>query len=241
MFNKIISFSSNKKYLSLKENYPEHVKLNIPEWFKKLEHSPDAITIKGCMPFLETLTTGYLLRLPQDFHLKHNCINNNDLRESSMNTASIPISEVNLNDNFNKKAHPTQQLKGSPLIKKNLNFEFNKILNPWKIKTPPGYSCLFVPPLNNSDDRFSIIPGIVHTDKYKLEINFPFCVNGDKYPVLNTILKNGTPYVQVIPFKRESWKMEIKENKGRELIEFKFFLKMFRNYQFNIWEKITWK
>ena len=28
-------------------------------------------------------------------------------------------------------------------------------------------------------------------------------VNGDKYPSLDTTLKKGTPYVQIIPFKEK--------------------------------------
>ena len=63
--------------------------------------------------------------------------------------------------------------------------------------------------MNNTDDRFSIIPGIVDTDSFSLEINFPIVLNGDKYPVIKTTIKKGTPYVQVIPFKREKWKMKI--------------------------------
>lgn len=76
---------------------------------------------------------------------------------------------------------------------KNKNLPFHKIKNPWTIITPPGYSCLFVSPLNNSDDRFTILPGIVDTDKYTLEVNFPFVVNGDKYPTLKTLLKKVLP------------------------------------------------
>ena len=96
------------------------------------------------------------------------------------------------------------------MIEKNKNLAFHKILNPWIITTPPGYSTLFVPPLNNSDDRFSIIAGIVDTDTFKNEINFPIVINGDKYEILDTIIERGTPYVQCIPFKRDAWKMEIK-------------------------------
>jgi hypothetical protein len=104
--------------------------------------------------------------------------------------------------------HPIQ-LEGSPYVEKNKNLPFYKIINPWIIKTPPGYSCLFVPPLNNTDDRFSIIPAIVDTDTFPNEINFPIVINGDKYPTLDTVLKKGTPYVQVIPFKRDKWKMKL--------------------------------
>ena len=63
------------------------------------------------------------------------------------------------------------------VVEKNKNLPFHKILNPWIITTPPGYSTLFVPPLNNSDDRFSIIAGIVDTDTFKNEINFPIVIH----------------------------------------------------------------
>ena len=55
--------------------------------------------------------------------------------------------------------------------------------------------------MNNADDRFSIIPGIVDTDTFNQEVNFPFVINGDKYSSLDTIIKKGTPCVQIIPFK----------------------------------------
>jgi len=113
-------------------------------------------------------------------------------------------------------------------------------MNPWVIKTPPGYSCLFVSPLNNTDDRFSIISGIVETDTYEGEINFPIVFNGDKYPVLNTTLLKGTPYVQVIPFKRDNWVMETKENKHKKSFDLKFFLYYFKYYKDKVWKKRSW-
>jgi hypothetical protein len=100
-------------------------------------------------------------------------------------------------------------LKGCPYINTNKNLPFIKIINPWKITTPLVILVYFYHLLNNTDDRFFIIPGIVHTDKFPSEINFPIVINGDKYPTLQTVIERGTPYVQVIPFKRESWKMEV--------------------------------
>jgi hypothetical protein len=67
------------------------------------------------------------------------------------------------------------------------------------------------------DDRFSIMPGIVDTDTFPNEINFPIVINGDKYPVLETIIEKGTPYVQIIPFKRDSWKMKFKSRTQKEI------------------------
>jgi len=116
-------------------------------------------------------------------------------------------------------------------------------LSPWTIKTPSGYSCLFLPPLNNADDRFSIIPGIVDTDIYPGEINFPIIVNGDKYPILETIIKMGTPFVQIIPFKREPWKMKIDNLDEKKLnkFKFKFGSSIYQTYKNLYWNKKSWK
>lgn len=251
MFNKEIEFSSHEDYFSLKENYPIPIKLNIPEWYKKLEHEIGRLTVKGCMPFLDSLTSGYLLKMPQDFYIRHNVDNKNEKGENfkdSFQTYGLHncISLLNaksINLNSGVDVHPIKQLEGSPSIEKNKNLPFYKILNPWKIKTPKGYSCLFVPPLNNSDDRFSIIPGIVDTDTFPNEINFPIIINGDKYPVLESIIKKGTPYVQVIPFKRDSWKMIIKPRKQKEIQNSRLFygLKLINIYKDRYWNKKSWK
>jgi len=251
MFDKEIEFSAHEDYFTLKEDYPIPAKLNIPEWYKKLEHTILNKTVKGCMPFLDTLTSGYILKMPQDFHVRHNVDSkDNEGKEikDSFQTFGLhdqlnSITAKNLNLNSGIDVHPTKQLTGFPLIKKNKNLPFYKILNPWKIKTPKGYSCLFVPPLNNSDDRFSIIPGIVDTDTFPNEINFPISINGDKYPVLETTIQKGTPYVQIIPFKRESWKMKLKQREQKEIQNSRLFygLKLLNIYKDKYWNKKSWK
>jgi hypothetical protein len=251
MFHKEIEFSAHEDYFALKEDSPIPVKLNMPEWYKKLEHSVTNITIKGCMPFLDTLTSGYLLKMPQDFNVRHNVDNENERKEKfkdSFQTFGLHSMHqflnskfINLNSGFD--THSLKQVEGSPLIEKNKNLPFYKILNPWKIKTPKGYSCLFVPPLNNADDRFSIIPGIVDTDTFPNEINFPIVINGDKYPILETLIKKGTPYVQIIPFKRDSWKMTLKSRKQKEIQNDRVFygLKLLNIYKNKYWNKKSWK
>jgi hypothetical protein len=251
MFEKVIEFSSHENYFELKEDYPTPIKLNIPEWYKKLEHSALDRTIKGCMPFLDTLTTGYLLKMPQDLYLRHNVISKNDKGEEFRDSfqtyglydlfSVLQAKQLNLNSGID--VHPIKQLEGSPFIEKNKNLPFYKIMNPWKIKTPKGYSCLFISPLNNSDDRFSIISGIVDTDTFPNEINFPIVVNGDKYPILETLIKKGTPYVQVIPFKRENWKMKITPRKQLEIQNSRLFygMKLLNTYKEKYWNKKSWK
>ena len=100
-----------------------------------------------------------------------------------------------------------------------------------------------MPPLNNSDDRFSIIPAIVDTDTFSNEINFPIVINGDKYPILETLIKKGTPYVQIIPFKRDSWKMTVKPRIQKEIQSSRLFygLKTLNIYKEKYWNKKSWK
>jgi hypothetical protein len=251
MFEKVIEFSSHENYFALKEDYPIPVKLNIPGWYKKLEHTILNKTVKGCMPFLDSLTAGYLLKMPQDFNLRHNVDNKNEKGEivkDSFQTyglceESLLLNAKKINLNSGIDIHSLKQLEGSPFIEKNKNLPFYKIINPWKIKTPKGYSCLFVPPLNNSDDRFSVIPAIVDTDTFTNEINFPIIINGDKYPVLETTIEKGTPYVQIIPFKRDSWKMSLKPRKQEEVQNSRLFygLKLINIYKDKYWNKKSWK
>ena len=253
----IIEFSTKKDYLLAEEDKPIPTKLNIPEWFKKLKHTKDYGTIKGCMPFMETLTTGYLLKLPQDINIRYNIeVINNETKEKKFDTFidyplqgnfevfNSKVSEkINLNYGFPSEKHSPEQLEGSPLLNKHKNFLLPKIMNPWIIKTPPGYSCLFIPPLNNADDRFSIISGIVETDVYNTHINFPYVINGDKYKTLDTILNKGIPYVQIIPFKKESWKMKItsEDDQKKFNTHLKINTRVLRAYRDIFWRKIKWE
>ena len=251
MFDKEIEFSAHEDYFALKEDYPIPTKLNIPEWYKKLEHTILNKTVKGCMPFLDSLTAGYLLKMPQDFYIRHNVDSKNEKGEEFKDSFQtfglndmgplLKAKHVNLNSEID--VHSVKQLEGSPFIDKNKNLPFYKIINPWRIKTPKGYSCLFVPPLNNTDDRFSIIPAIVDTDTFPTEINFPIVVNGYKYPILETLIKKGTPYVQIIPFKRDYWKMSTKSKKQKEIQNSRIFygLKLLNIYKDKYWNKKSWK
>ena len=195
MFSRKIKFSCHEDYFDQKEDYPIPAVINIPEWYKKLEHSMEKMTVKGCMPFLDTLKIGYILKVPQDILIKHS------------------------------------------------DQPFHKILNPWNITTPAGYSCLFVPPLNNADDRFSILPGIVDTDQFNNPINFPIVLNGDKYPSQELFIKKGTPYVQIIPFKRDNWKMELVPVPEKQIKKNKLFydLTLFNKYKNKFWKRKTCK
>ena len=251
MKDNIIEFLYPKKAKEfLEEIFPVRAVQNIPDWFKNIkEHNHKKRTIKGCVPFLDAFTAGYILKMPSDFYINHN-YTNKDKKDTAW---SFPIKhgdilkELKLNINNNDAVwHDIEQLGGTkggcPFVEKNKKLPFYKIQYPFRIKTPPGYSCLFIPPLNNKDDRFEIFSGIVDTDTYYNYVNFPILLNGDKYPVLETIIERGTPFAQIIPFKRESWKMSIKEdNLTRAQAELSVMGRFIHSYKKLFWNKKSWK
>jgi len=68
---------------------------------------------------------------------------------------------------------------------------------------------LFVQPFHR-ESVFTILPGIVDTDKYSPPINFPFVLNDINFTGL---IPAGTPIAQVIPFKRDSWNLKFGKEK----------------------------
>ena len=94
--------------------------------------------------------------------------------------------------------------------------------------------------MNRIEPRFDIIPGVVETDTYITLINFPFILTKrDK----QFLIKKGEPMVQVIPFKRESWKMwsgfykEHEHGKTAKKLDSKFF----DRYKNMFWKKKSYK
>jgi hypothetical protein len=80
--------------------------------------------------------------------------------------------------------------------------------SPWTIKTPKGYSVMVLNPLHRENSVFRIFEGIVDTDNHPSPLNFPFTL---LEPNFEGLIPAGTPFAQIIPFKRDSWKMKIEE------------------------------
>lgn len=176
----------------------------IPNWYKNMssyvngEKKPSgkgdsSATIKRCMPVFDALTAGYILHTPTDVYVS---------QKNGQPWYEWPSWEV-------LEFHPIEQAPSHP-NNTGHKLGYPKWINPWAIKTPKGYSCLFVPPVHR-ESTFRILEGIVDTDTYYAQVNFPFVLNNPKFQGL---IPAGTPMVQVIPFKRESWSMEFGDEKS---------------------------
>ena len=189
--DKIIQFTATQEdYVNIWP-HPKPANHFISDDYKKLERHRDNDlhhpTVKSCIPFLDAMTAGYIISFDQDY-----------IVDSIKDDFSIIAA--------NKEPAPSDAFHSHDQLPKSLKqgkTNAGKWINKWLIKTPPGYSCLFIQPLNRHEKRFQLISGVVDTDTYINVINFPFYWHiWDS----QTLMKKGEPMVQVIPFRRESWK-----------------------------------
>ncbi len=169
----------------------------IPDWYKNMESyiGGDKVpngdggtkaTIKRCMPVFDAINLGYMIVLPADVYVS--------IKDDQQYFEWSALDLVQF--------HPIIQAPTHPLKKPHA---YPKWINHWSIKTPKGYSTLFVHPMHQ-DLPFTILPGVVDTDEYFATVNFPFVIND---PEFQGIIPKGTPIAQVIPFKRDPWEMKI--------------------------------
>ena len=76
---------------------------------------------------------------------------------------------------------------------------FPKLVNPWKIETAPGWSCLMLPAYWEPNNNYSIMAAVVHTDFYHTA-NVVLNITSEK----EFTIKYGTPLLHIIPFERKT-------------------------------------
>jgi hypothetical protein len=167
----------------------------VPPWLKKMPaEAPGASppgapvsTVKKCAPFLDAITCGYVVPIVCDVHFFMRDATHLEYQQAG------PVIQT----------HDSAQYQGSPFADRILV----KFVSPWIVKTPPGYSTLFLPLLNQFTIPFQILAGLVDTDTYYGIVNFPSICT--MFPGQKFDLPAGTPIVQAIPIKREAWHSKI--------------------------------
>jgi hypothetical protein len=145
------------------------------------------------------MTAGYIIPFPYDIAVK--CIIDQESGEPIVGvhtgvTNLGPMDPIGFHSKIQTSEHPYWKEKWAPQ-------KAYKFMNPWIIKTPPGVSCMFVHPQHQGINKWEILSGVVDTDSYQTNVLFPCLLKvqpGDEF-----IIEAGSPMVQVIPFKRETW------------------------------------
>lgn len=202
---KKIYFGRTYEYI----DYPVPASTKIPDWYKqapRLIHGDRPMVsnkerdsnlgIKYCIPFLDTLTTGYVALLWQDLVVVRGVngpsfewANEPDIVDgrNGLGFETLPIPE-----GHGEKQFIWQQ--------------------PFSVKVPPGYSVLYTHPLNRYDLPFITLSGIHDSDSVLPPGNFPFYLKED----FEGVIPAGTPLFQIIPFKRDNWVAIGSEKVSRE-------------------------
>ena len=218
---------------------PLSAKKVVPKWYKTLipfmEGRVNQPTTKKCIPFLDALSMGYVIKTDFDILLSK------DQKDCkwTMSAKMHPLAsaEINKKDiHVGVIEHIAGQYPPEGFQDDEIHLVL-KFLNPWIINTPPGYSCLCINPCNHLRPDFRILEGVVDTDEYKLPIAFPFIPK--KFEGEQKIIKKDSPIAMIIPFKRESWKATYKEIEPKEVggDRINFFKRIVDNYKKNVWHR----
>jgi Family of unknown function (DUF6065) len=168
----------------------------LPAWFRQLPGvdksqvtaTNNGLTVKRCLPFVDAMSAGWIIPLAAPVRL--------EISEGGQTVTAGWEFDRELVSN-----HGAFQIAGSP-YEPHPPMKFH---NYWTIRTPKGWSCLFLPPINRPNGVVEVLSGLVDTDNYTSLINFPFVAIA---PDGVHTLKKGTPLVQVIPFRRADVALE---------------------------------
>lgn len=206
----VIEFLCDARYIDVAPP-PFPAGQGMPEWYKRIppfdksardSNGRKAMSAKKCIPMIDAMTLGFIIPLALDQHIT----SNHDCSKITVGPTSTEFDKV-------IEFHAVGQVGGKGSIFKTDPIKF---INPWVIKTAPGWSTLFTPCLNHLEDRFVCLSGMVDTDKYPKQVNFPgvwLKPNYDDY------LPAGTPLITVIPIRRADivTKFNVRELSSKEI------------------------
>jgi hypothetical protein len=207
MDTKKIRFVANQPWLNKDSaSRPGPIIKTLPDWYSRAEwfvqnpatgkpaEAPDGggkmPTWKACPAVLDILGTGYTYKTPCDIEFNEDAAGNIQARVLDSQ-----------HRNFLQDREPMPQFF-HPRGYHQKHFAW---WADWAVELPDGYSALYTHPLNRFELPFLTTSGIVDNDKVHLPGTMPFFL----LKGVRGILPAGTPYAQIIPFKREHWESEV--------------------------------
>jgi hypothetical protein len=165
-------------------------------------------TWKACPAIMDAFSTGYVLKTPCDI--------------TFFKTASGSI-DVKVEDPKHKDFCTKRSAMPQFEHPKGYYTDHFAWYSEWGLELPEGYSALFMTPMNRFDLPFLNTTGVVDSDNVHLLGTFPFFITKD----WEGIIPAGTPYMQILPFKREDWSHKVEFLQQKEIYD-----KMMDNMKF---------
>lgn len=215
-------------------NPPLPTKNYLPEWYKNTSrfyntHKENIIdhgkTFKVCMPFTDSMISGYTFELWQDLYV----VDDEIAPKIGWKDERAPVFAGRESEQSGRMTLPTGYW--------DIHYA---LLHPLYIQTPPGYSILVTQPFNRFDLPFMALTGIVDSDK---EPFFPGNYSMFLKKGFSGEIKAGTPLLQILPFKRDEWQSELDRSiidKGNRASN-KSARKIIGWYRDNVWAKKSYE
>jgi len=235
-----IEFIPKYRFLAGVFPKPESIQKHIPEWWKKQEsylnndngvyNGNMLLTVKKCQAVFDAMAAGYYLFCPMDLNI-----------DATGERVKFEVAnDVMEFQKFLLAHHLKEQISEYP-IPPYFHNDVLRIHPMWLAKTEPGYSSLFIAPIHADHIPIRAIPGLIDTDEYPSDGYLSFFVEKG----FKGVIKQGTPLLQVIPFKRDDWESEINKDKDSDLANRASQLSVrsvFQNgYRLKKWSKKTFK
>ncbi len=241
MFNKKnnkkkIIFTAQEEHAQFLTPTPKPASNIIPEWYRKQKSFTNGTnnhlksltsdvfaTYKLCVPFIDTLTSGYLITLPASIIVQNVSI------DGTYEPRIIWEVGWDVLDAIEKSTYPDYPTPTG----------FSSVIFRWHsgfiIETPPGYSSWITHPSHRWDLPFLTMNGFIDTDKHPNSILLPFFIKDGFEGIIN----EGTPIAQIIPIKRDIWQSEKKDLSNKEIFLKRNAAKIdyIRTYRNRYWSK----
>lgn len=164
----------------------------LSDWYSELTRFENGMpSLKGCSPFFDAISAGYMLLTQCDIEFYQN---GNRISVRVLDDAY----EAFVEDRDKYAILPFPEVHGHSMD----HFHW---WPSWSMTLPEGYSAFYIHPLNRYELPFITTNGIVDNDKFSVPGRVPFFLREG----FTGIIPSGTPYMQVIPFKRDDWSMSI--------------------------------
>ena len=202
-----IKFVANRPWLNEESaSKPGPIVKTLPDWYRKADRFamnpatgkpwelPDGRgkipTWKACPAVFDVMGSGYAYKTPCEIEFTEDAAGKIQGRVLDARYEDFLIDRVPLSQFPHPQGYHEKHFAWWP---------------DWAVELPEGYSALYTQPLNRFELPFLTMSGIVDNDKVHLPGTMPFFfLRG-----VTGILPAGTPYAQILPFKREHWESEV--------------------------------
>jgi hypothetical protein len=235
MNDKDVFFIPKDKNTEIMVPHPKPSKNYLPQWFKDmppalsdLDNNKMDETAKKCIPFLDSLTSGYTQELACDLEIKNHGFDEETQQDIITYNWSGPFKPMSTRMEETRSRNSLPNFDGYYSNEQHWN-------SFWEPKTPKGYSTLYYHPANRFDLPFMTMNAIIDTDNWSLTGPVPFLIKKG----FQGIIPAGTPIYQMIFIKREKWNSFKKEYNEEEQKSLEYGVRRFfkDGYKKLHWEK----